>query len=70
MFVTNLLNEEQHLPVDTRWQFSVEQVCYEVLQSSAKKVIAVESTKAKPSGVFGPSIYQMLSPQIHWEYQS
>lgn len=58
------------LPVDTQWQFSEERVCNEVLLFSARKVVAVESKKAKPNVVFGPQIYQKPYPQAHWECQN
>lgn len=54
----------------THRQFLVGPVCNEVLLFSAVKVVAVESKKAKPNGVFVPNTYQMPYPQAHWEYQS
>lgn len=56
---------KQHTPEGTRLQSSEERVYSEELLSSAGRVRAVESKRAKPNVVYVHSIYQMPFQQAH-----
>ena len=56
-------------PVGSMWLFLKEQACNEMPQDFAAKVVAEISMTTRPSWVYDPSIYQMLSPQVHFGYQ-
>ena len=57
-------------PVGSMWIFSKEQACNEMPRAFAAKSIAEVSMTTRPIWVYDPSIYQMLSPQVHFGYQS